>query len=247
MSKRKLKTINSITDAGLDAYNTKTYEPRNSVTGSSDYEFATTRYSKDDFRYTFTSKYMEFVKRVYDTEIANCKFERPRHDSNFINFYIYLWDDEFNLRHRIEDKSSYLIISFYKTLKKHKLPAITEKTRVQFLVKNIKHVMKSRCLDLAWHDIHNEIKEVFREVADLSYWDDFYVFIDKDLFEQIVENTEYLERIRNYCYNAAKKHDTHHILSYQDFHIRIDNFQKYSSIGGYNYFNSDYMHECLKI
>lgn len=229
----------------LDIYMTKENEPRSSVMESSDYDFAMQKYTESDFRFRFLQEYKNYIKLAYGVQIFNCKFELPQSDCNFLNFFIYLWEEDLTVQYRIEDPGNHFITAFYKILKDYPLPAITEQLRLQFLIKNIRRVMYSRVLELTWADIHLSIKNIFPEVVDLSYWSVFYVFIKREEFNAVVENTLQLNQIKEYCFKMAKIHDVNNILSSEQFQIRIDNYDNYKSIGGYNYFNSDYMFNCL--
>jgi len=162
-----------------------------------------------------------------------------------LKIYIYLWENDPDIHYRIENLHHSYIKSFYKILDKHNLPGIMRETRIQFIVKNIRSVMYGRIINLTWRDIHCSIKEDFSEIADLSSWSNLYVFIKKEEFSEVIENIPHLESIKKYCYEKAKKHDVNGILSFKEFHIRIDNYENYQSIGGQHYFNSDLMFDCL--
>ncbi len=90
----KAKQTPMPTGSGLDIYNTKENEPKSSVVESSDYDFAMLNYTKHDFRYEFVESYMKYIKNCYGITVFNCKFERPKTEIDFINFYIYLWEDD---------------------------------------------------------------------------------------------------------------------------------------------------------
>jgi len=213
---------------------------------SLDYDFAIQKYTKNDFRYKFVKRYIEYVKNTYKIDIFNCKIKRPKPDSKFLNFYIYLWEDDPAISYRIEDPLHFYITSFYKILDRYPLPQISKDLHIQFFQKNIKHVMYGKILDLTWHDIHESISGIFPQVANMSCWSAFYIFIKTEDFQLVVENTLLLSQIKKYCFEMAKKNDTHGILSFEEFYIRVDDYENYHSIGGYNYFNSDYMFDCLK-
>lgn len=232
---------------GLEIYNSKEGEPQSSVMESIDYDFAVHRYNKSDFRFTFISKYIKYFKENINIEIFNCKFERPRNDSNFINFYIYLWKENPDVQYRIEENTKNYVKVFYEILKNNSLPGITETTNVQFLIKNILTTMISHSTSSAWHNIHNSINSVFPKVSKLSYWNVFYVFINDNDFESVVSDTDYLYEIRLFCYKATKACDMDNVVEFNNFHIRIDNFKNYQSIGGQHYFNSDLMSSCLSV
>ena len=228
----------------LEIYNSKDDEPQSSVIESSDYDFAVSKYSKDDFRYNFVSKYIEYFKDIYGVDIFNCKFERPDNDSKFINFYIYLWGADPDINYRIEDKNNNYKKVFYEILKNNKLSGITETTYIQFFVKDIFKTMICHSSNCAWRDINNDIKSKFPEVKSINYWNTFYIFINADNFEKAVSDKNYLNEIRIYCYEAAKKYDIDNVLEYSNFHIRVDNYKNYHEIGGQHYFNSDCMFNC---
>ncbi len=241
----KIKGKRVHNESSLGIYSAKENEPRSSVMESSDYDFAVQKYTKSDFRFRFVHEYINYIKLTYGVEIFNCKFELPQSDCNFLNFYIYLWEDDPTIQYRIEDANNHFIMAFYKILKDYPLPAVTEQLRLQFLIKNIYHVMHGRVLKLTWEDIHLRIKDLFPQIADISYWLVFYVFIKKEEFQVIIENTLQLNQIKEYCYKMSKIHDINNILCFEQFQIRIDNYDNYQLIGGYNYFNSDYMFNCL--
>lgn len=239
--------INDNTIEELEAYNSKDNEPNSSVIESSDYDFAIYKYKEDDFRYDFVKRYIEYIKKKYSIDIFNCKFERPDSDSKFINFYIYLWQADLDINYRIEDKHNKYIESFYEVLKSTKLLGITETTEIQFLVKDILKTMISHSSNRAWNNIHQTIKSVFQEVVAVSYWNTFYVFINDDDFEKRSLDKDYLNKIRMYCYKVTKEYDVNNVLDYSNFHIKIDNYKNYKEIGGHNYFNSDYMFNCITV
>lgn len=229
----------------LDIFNAKNDEPRSSVMDSSDYDFALQKYTETDFRYKFVQEYMKHIEFVHGIKIFNCKFERPQPDSDFLNFYIYLWKDDPNISYRIEDPHYFYITAFYKVLSENPLPSVTKELHIQFLLKNVWSVMYGKVLDLTWHDIHLSISGIFPEIADMSYWSNLYIFIKSDEYEKVVKTPAILSQIKQYCYNNAVEHDIHNILDFDQFHIRVDNYENYQSIGGYNYFNSDFMFNCL--
>jgi len=233
-----------IVDA-LDIYKAKENEPESSVMDSLDYDFAIQKYPKTDFRFRFVQEYMKYIQTTYGVEVYNCKFERPETNSIFLNFCIYFWEDDLTLQFRIENTNNHFVKAFYKILKDYPLPAVTEQLRLQVITRNIRRVMFGKILDLTWRDIHLSIKDRFPEVADLSFWSVFYVFIKKEVFHAVIEDTSQLTQIKEYCFNMAKTHDVHQILDFEQFQIRIDNYDNYQSIGGGNYFNSDYMINCL--
>lgn len=239
--------INEKSIEELELYNSAENDPKSSVIESSDYDFAISRYKEDDFRYEFVKKYIEYIKEKYGVNIFNCKFERPDSYSKFINFYIYLWQADPDIHYRIEDEKNKYIESFYEILKSTKLLGITETTEIQFLVKDILKTMISHSSNKAWNNIHKTIKSIFSEVVVVSYWNTFYVFINDDDFEKTVLDKEYLNEIRKYCYKATKEYDVDNVLDYSNFHIRIDNYKNYKEIGGQNYFNSDYMFNCITL
>ncbi|MEG0452315.1 MAG: hypothetical protein RR558_04545 [Coprobacillus sp.] len=231
----------------IDNYNTKPSEPESSVIECGDYEFATTHYQKHDFRYKFVQAYIQYIKNTYNIDIYTCKFERPKNDSTFINLYIYLYHDEDKYRYRIEDKKDKFIISFYKVLKEYPLPVINENFHLQFLMKNISSVMYDKVLKETFYEIRESIKKEFIEIESFTHWNTLYVFIKEEYFDTLIQDTEYLLKIKAYCYEAALRHNPDDILKDRTFSIRVENYAIYKSIGGQHYFNSDYMFDCLVI
>lgn len=247
------KTENMTKDlpkVGLEYYDKRPGEPQSSVMGSLDYNFAVSRYPKDSFCGSFAAAYIRFIKESEQLDIFNCRFERPQVTSNFVNYYIYLKKMDLArlaISYRIGDENHSLIKAFYKVMENNRLPGISEETRIQFLVKNFDQVTKEHSIALAWRSIHKEISAVFPEVAFLSSWTVFYVFVNENQFERIMSDSAYLEKVRKYCFEATKKCDIDGAWIYKDFHIRIDNYKNYKAIGGQHYFNSDLMSNCAVV
>lgn len=232
----------------LDFYNTKPNEPSSSVMKSLDYEFATQKYKEDDFRYIFTNQYIEYVFKNLGIKLYNCKFSRPMPDSNFLNFYIYYFDELQTKEYRLEDMNDLMILAFYEVLENNKLPGITPTTRIQFMQKSIKSIMLAHIVVLACKDIEKNIKTVFPQVASVSFWESTpYIFIAEESFNTLIENTKYLHSLKEYCYNHVKKYDKYNHLRFEEFHIRVEDYGRYSSIGGFFYYRSDYMTDCLLV
>lgn len=232
----------------LDFYNTKPNEPTSSVMESLDYEFASQKYEENDFRYAFTNQYIQYVFKNLGIKLYNCKFYRPMPDSKFLNFYIYYFDELPTKEYRLEDKNNPMIQAFYEVLKSNSLPGILPTTRIQFIQKNIKSAILANIIALACKDIEKEIKTVFPQVASISFWKYIpYIFIAKESFEDIIQDTDYLHSLKEYCYNHAKRYDKYNYLHFDQFHIRVDNHGFFSSIGGGNYFRSDSMYDCLLV
>ena len=230
-------------EIGLEVYNAGDREPRSSVMDSFDYDFAVQKYRKSDFRFKFVKHYMKHIEATYGIQIFNCKFERPRVDSPFLNFFIYLWKDDPTIHYIIEDPQHIFVMAFYKILSENPLPGISKDLHVQFIQKNIRKVMNGKVLRLTWKDIHTTIQDVFPQVAELSYWSVFYVFIRNEDFKAVEDNILLLDQIKEYCFKMAKKHDEDNILDWDQFQIRVDSNENYN--GGYQYFNSDLMSDCL--
>ncbi|MEG0366718.1 MAG: hypothetical protein RR585_07770 [Coprobacillus sp.] len=231
----------------IDSYNTQAHEPESSVIECSDYDFATTLYPKKDFRYDFVEAYIKYIKNTYNIDIYTCKFERPKNTSDFINFYIYLYQDEVKYRYRIEDKNDIYVTSFYKVLKEYPLPVIDENFHLQFLIKNISSVMYDKVLKETFYDIRESINKEFIEIESITHWNTLYIFIKEEYFDKLIQDTDYLLKIKDYCFQSALKHNPDDVLKDHTFSIRIENYAIYKSIGGQHYFNSDYMFDCLAI
>ena len=248
---KKMPSENSKTNYDLSFYDRQSNEPESSVLGSCDYDFSVTRYPKESQLKIFVDAYIARVKRDLGIDVFNCRFERPYRNSDFVNFYIYLTDLDpyldLGIYYRIEEKEHNLIKIFYEVLKDNKLPAIDTETRLQFLLKSFRKNSQERATYFTWHDIHDEIETVFPEVASLNHWCGFYLFIKDDDFEETIANIEYLKRIKDYCYNATKKHDIDNVFTEDNFHITIDNWKNYEEIGGQHYFNSDRMSGFMKL
>ena len=244
------KIKNASCNVGLEYYDKKPNEPESSVMGSLDYNFSTFHYPEGSPLKNFVDAYISAAKDNLCLEVFNCRFERPRSNSNFVNFYIYLLGVEPNaldIHYRIENSSHDLIKIFYEVLKRNELPAINTDIKLQFLVKNFENNSRGRAIYFAWHDIHREIQSVFPNVVSLSNWSVFYVFIEEVAFESVIANVEYLKRIKEYCYKATKKHDIDGVWNSDNFSIRVDNWKHYNAIGGQHYFNSDSMFECMML
>lgn len=239
------KSISGSNNQTLDIYNLLPCESESSVMESSDYDFATTKYQIHDFRYKFVHEYILYIKVNNNIEIYNCKFNRPKFSSNFINFYIYMKNpDKRLLFTRIEDRNNVYVSSFYEVLKEFRLPAITVNTRIQFIVRDINVVMKAYGYSHAWNWLHNNINKKFLEIESLNYWNTYYVMIKTEYFHKIIEDKEYLEKIKTYCYKYVKECDADNVWTYEEFHIRFEDYNIYRSLGQH-YFNSDAMFECL--
>ena len=237
---------------GLEYYNKKPNEPESSVMESLDYNFSVLRYPNGSPLKKFVDEYIIAVKNNLDINLFNCRFERPKIGSdylNFLNFYIYLKGIdplELGIFYVIDEEHDLKKI-FYEILEKNKLPAVDKNTRIQFFIKDFEKNSRNFAISRACDDIHREIKVLYPDVLALSYWSCFYVFIDEDVYEKIITDTELLKEIKEYCYRAVKKHDKDNVWNRDNFYIRIDNHKIYKEIGGYNYFNSDYMDECMTI
>ena len=235
---------------GLGYYDKKPNEPKSSVMGGLDYDFSILRYPEDSPLKVFVEAYIVAVNNKLGIDIFNCRFERPQSNSNFLNFYIYLRGiepDALGIHHRIDDCNHALVKAFYEVLETNELPAIDTDTRLQFLVKNFENNSRDRAINFAWRDIHIEIRTIFPEVASLSNWNVFYVFIKDNVFEKTIANMEQLKKIKEYCRRATKKHDIDNVWNNDNFYIRIDNSKYYEEIGGQHYFNSDSMFECMTL
>ncbi|BBB90975.1 hypothetical protein MAMMFC1_01642 [Methylomusa anaerophila] len=212
---------------------------------SLDYDFAVSRYSKEDFRYEFVNAYIACVKGLCNKIIYNCKLERPRNDSEFLNFYIYMENPDSNVQYRIDNPKHEYILAFYEVLKKCNLQGITMNTRIQFILKDIVKTMKATAVTKAWKDIHEPIGNLFPECAYLSAWEIyFYVFIQNDKYEKLLADEARMEEIKRYSYKAVKRCDKDNVWKYEEYRIKVDNYKIYHDIGGRNYFNSDAMNLC---
>ena len=238
-------------NAGLEYYNPKPNEPTSSVMESLDYDFSISRYPDGSPLKAFVDAYITAVKNNIGIHLFNCRFERPRTDSVFLNFYIYLRGVEpleLGIFYVIDDNNNHdLKKIFYEVLKNNKLPAIDADTGIQFWVKNFDDNARNRAVSLAWHDIHDTIKAIYPEVALLSFMSYFYVFIDEEIYKETSENTALLKEIKEYCYRAVKKQDIANVWNHDNFFIYVDNYKFYKEIGGHHYFNSDYMDKCMQL
>lgn len=231
----------------IDSYNTKSSEPVSSVIECGDYEFATTIYHKKDFRYRFVQAYIKYIKQTYNINIYTCKFERPRNNSDFINFYIYLYQDEVVYRYRIDDKNDMYVTAFYNILQEYPLPLIDKDFHLQFMIKNISSVMYDKILKETLYEIRESIKTEFIEVENITHWNTLYVFIKADYFDNLIQDINFLLKIKEFCFQSALRHNPDDILKERTFSIRVENYAIYKSIGGQHYFNSDAMFDCLTI
>lgn len=228
----------------LDLFNKKAGETESSVMESSDYEFAIAKYDSQDFRYQFVQKYAEIMSKEYGLEVYNCKFERPREDSAFVNFYVYVWENAPDVKYRVDDTKNRFYMAFVKTMSEVKLEGLNQESRVQVILKNIYNVMYGKILNSLWYDIHKSISGKFFEIELLSYWSNLYVFLSDEHYNNILEDTNRLQEIKRYCYEVALRFDLHKILDYDKFQIRVDNIKNYRAIGGQHYYNSDCMFDC---
>lgn len=233
-----------ISEERLDLFNRIAGEPESSVMESSDYEFATAEYNSQDFRYRFVQKYSEIMRKEYGLEVYNCKFERPREDSAFVNFYVYVWENDPNVKYRVDDRKNRFYMAFVKTMSEVKIQGLNQESRVQVILKNIYNVMYGKILNNVWHDINKTIHRKFPEIELLSYWSNLYVFLSDEHYHNILDDTNRLQEIKRYCYEVALKYDVHKILDYEKFKIRVDNIGNYRAIGGQHYYNSDCMFDC---
>lgn len=237
-----------INEKNLSLYNRRPGEPESFVIDSLDYDFAISKYGENDSRYKFINAYTKHVMENYNKVIYNCKVERPRYDSKFLNVYIYLKDLDGDVHGRIDDPAHKFILSFHEVLKTWRLPGITENIRIQFVLKDIVKIMKAAPIAKAWHDINNQICILFPECAHIASWGScFYVFIHSDKYDQLIKNKAKLEEIKKYCYEATKRYDINNVLKYEEYYILIDNYKTYKEIGGQHFFNSDAMNRCSLI
>ncbi len=227
----------------LKDYDYKKGEPVSSVLAADDYGFATATYPKDDFRHSFVENYMRNIENTRGCRVVNCRFEHPQEGGSFINFYIYMWDGK--EEELVKDSRSDFAAAFYSTLQIAELPGITDETNIQIILKNIRYVIKGHCLSCAGKELKDCIRDNFPEVAEINYWSDLYIFIWSQNFNDVISNKSYLENLKKYCYEAAIKYDGYGVVTYSDFHIRIDDYKTYSSYGGQNYFTSHVMSDCL--
>ena len=242
--KKHNRAQEKISGERLDLFNSKAGEPKSSVIESGDYEFAIAKYNNQDFRYKFVMKYSDIMGKEYDVEVYNCKFERPTEDSTFINFYVYVSENDSDVNYRVDDTKNKFKMAFIKTMSEVKIQGLNQKSRVQVIIKNIYNVMYGEILNNVWHDINKTIHGKFPEIELLSYWSNLYVFISDDYYNKIFANMDRLQMIKRYCYDVALKYDIHKILDYQKFKIRVDNIANYRAIGGQHYYNSDCMFDC---
>lgn len=219
-------------------YMPKENESVHSVMPSLDYDFAVSKYKKDDFRFAFIERLKSLAMDKYKTEIYNCKLQTPGGSPDLVNVYFYMWEDDDTVDYRIENKRHYLIELFNEVNKQKPLIGFSQNIKWQFFVVNIKRVMRSKAVS----DAVEKIKVKINKGRYITNWDDIiYWFVD-DTRENI-DKFNYLD-IRQQCYKIVKKYDKHGVLDYDSFHLKVDEYNIYSSIGGYNYFKSDYMFSC---
>ncbi len=244
-----LRTIFSKNNSnmGLEIYDRKWGEPESSVMDSLDYNFATAQYEPSDFRAVFIKEYIKNLQKKTGISIYNCRFNRPRADANFLNFYIYLLhtkQEDLGIKYRIEDSNNIFVECFYKTIKKRELIAVTQKTDIQFIVKSFEEVAKEHSLSLTWKYINKPILTKFKEIRHLTFWNCFYVLIADEKFEEMITDKIYLNTIKMFLFDATKRWDNHNVWVLNDFQIRIDKYSTYINYGQH-YFNSDAMTDCL--
>ena len=236
-------------NVGLEYYHPKQNEPQSSVMDSLDYDFSVARYPDSSPLKTFIDSYIIAVKNNLDINIFNCRFEKPVLASGLVNFYIYLKGIsplDLGIFYIIDGNHDLKKI-FYEVMQNNKLPAINTNTKVQFILKDFEDNSKNRAIARASGDIRKEIKVLYPEVAEFSFMSCLYVFIYEDIHAKITADSMYLREIKEYCYNAVKKHDIDNVWNRDNFYIRVDNYKIYKEIGGYNYFNSDCMDEFMTV
>lgn len=246
-----LRTIFSKNNSniGLEIYDRKWGEPESSVLDSHDYNFATAQYEQADFRAVFIKEFIKNVQKKTGFSIFNCRFEHPRADSIFLNFYVYLLhskQEDLGTKYRIKDSKNVLVKCFSKTIKKRRLVAVTKKTDIQFIVKSFEKVARGYSLSLTWKYINKPILTKFKEIKHLTFWKCYYVLIDDERFEELIADKIYLSSIKKFLFDATKRWDNDNVWAFNDFQIRIDKYSTYINYGQH-YFNSDAMTDCLLI
>ena len=194
----------------LEIYQPKENEPNFSVVDSHDL-FALYKYPENDFRYQFIQEYIKEIESSYYIKIFNCKFGHPRPDSDCLNFYIYLWEDDPTIQIRIENPNHFYVTTFHKILNKNPLPYVHKDLPIQFFPRNIWRIMYCRALDLTWHEIYKSLQENFPEIVASKFWYTF-IYLLKVKSSTIYSKHPRLKEIKTYCFNCAKKHDVHNIL-----------------------------------
>jgi len=234
-------------ESTLGLYNQKVNEPEPSVMESSDFRFASSKYEANDFRFLFVNEFISKLNEKTKHSVVNVKLSRPRLDSNFINCYVYV-DDLINNRIiHIRDRNDSIAIVFYNLLEEYKLPAVTQDTRVQFIVKDYSNIVKAYTMRSVWTKLRPSVLEKFTEVQDLSFYSNYYIFLKNEDFEWVIDNEEYLDNLKKYCYSFIDEKGTENTIKYEDFYILVDDYKNYSSIGGHHYFNSDLMGNVTKV
>ncbi len=219
-------------------------EPHASVSSSLDYNFATSEYPKGDLRRRFADAYRKNLKEL-SIRLYNVRFDSPSESSEILNVYIYLYEDDPTVSYRIEDTSHILITTFYETLEQAPLPS--SPLYRQFLVKNIRTVMRETLLHNSVDRLETALAEAFPEVVRVYAMNTVYLFVRGDAFDALCADPVRLAALRTFVYNLLKEEDVDRVLRREDFHIRVDNVETYIQTGGHHYFNSDYMYSCPEI
>ncbi len=235
----------------LSIYLRKNGDPDFSVIESLNYDFATYKYSTNDFRFEFISEYIKYMREVYSIEVYNCKIQMPSASisfiNDFVNFYIFttnLDNEKYNFR--IDDKNDVYVKAFYKILDRIELPGIPEDLKVNFIIQDIDKIRNSYLLKKACNFVNDDIQEHFSEVSKIAFWDIYYICIKSDKYNMVSSNVKYMEDIKQYCFNTVKRWDSDNIISYDKFNIRIENEAIYRRMGQH-YFNSDAMFDCILV
>lgn len=225
-------------------------EPKSSPVPNGDYEFATARYPKSNFRHAFVEKYISHIVGETGERIYNCRFEKPRKEINLIHFYIYKHIREGDIVGRIKSPDNYYVKAFYDVLEQVPAGGITRETKLTMFVRDIDLVLQSYVIDKSIIHMNEVLLSgyPFEECYGATYWDKMvYVFIKGRYYDSLINNPERLEEIKNYCFKIAKAYDNDKVFTMENFFIRIENYDVFKEMGGYNYFNSEQMSRCIKI
>lgn len=184
----------------------------------------------------FIAAYKAMMAKM-GAELINCQFVHETGE-NFVNVKLYLMENEPGVIYRINDKNNRYVVGFYETLKTYYLPGISEGTKVQLFVINVKKELCQKAMEETLQMLNLSVKELFPEVKMIEAKSCYYVFINHEKFEIIRENREYLEKLRVYCYLCTKMQDKKDMVKEEEFHITVDDYEIYETLGERNYFNS---------
>lgn len=216
-------------------------EPRSSIMSSQDYSFAKATYPDGDLRRRFVDAYRENLEKA-SVQTYNIRFDQPDELTEILHIYVYLYEDDPEVRYRVEDPQHILITAFYDTMEQCPLPKVP--LYRQILVKNIRTIMIETLLTRTYESIREAISPEFPEIRRIHVYGSLYLFVRSDAYLSLRDDAKRLAKLRKTIYAVVKKEDTDKILSPKELRLHLDDIEVYNQIGGHNYFSSEYKLQC---